>query len=104
MRATQSVREQFETELSRLMKEKTELEQTYLRGKTEWEQEKLKLTGEMVKLRRTAQVMGRPVSREDTPEANPRIRDLENQLKDSLAKWSDEREKLVAQIRKLEEA
>src|SRR5262249_52868216 len=49
MRATQSVKEQFEVELNRVSKEKTELEQAYLRAKTEWEQEKLKMTGEMVK-------------------------------------------------------
>jgi chromosome segregation ATPase len=104
MRATQSVKEQYETEINRIAKEKTELEQTYLRGKSEWEQEKLKMTGEMVKLRRTAQIMGRPVLKEDAPEANPRIRDLEEQLKDNLAKSSAEREHFVAQIQKLDEA
>ena len=57
MRATQSVKEQFEVELNRVSKEKTEIEQAYLRAKTEWEQEKLKMTGEMVKLRRAAQIM-----------------------------------------------
>src|ERR1051326_1852013 len=49
MRSTQSVKEQFEVELSRVAKEKTELEQAFLRAKTEWEQEKLKMTGEVVK-------------------------------------------------------
>ena len=34
--------------------ELTELEQAYLRSRTEWDQEKLKLAGEMVKLRRAA--------------------------------------------------
>jgi hypothetical protein len=57
MRATQSVKEQFEVQLNRVAKEKTELEQAFLRAKTEWEQEKLKMTGEMVKLRRAAQIM-----------------------------------------------
>jgi chromosome segregation ATPase len=104
MRSTQSVKEQFEVELSRVAKEKTELEQAYLRSKTEWEQEKLKMTGEVVKLRRAAQIMGRPVPKEDAPEANPKVRDLENQLQESLAKWGSEREQLVAQIHKLEES
>ena len=45
MRATQSVKEQFEAELDRVAKEKTELEQAYLRARTEWEQSKLKMTG-----------------------------------------------------------
>ena len=61
LRATQSVKEQFEVELNRVSKEKTEVEQAFLRSKTQWEQEKLKMTGEMVKLRRAAQIMGRPV-------------------------------------------
>jgi hypothetical protein len=104
MRSTQSVKEQFEVELARVAKEKTELEQAFLRAKTEWEQERLKMAGDMVKLRRTAQIMGRPVPKDDAPEVNPKVRDLENQLKESLAKWGAEREQLVAQIHKLEDA
>jgi chromosome segregation ATPase len=104
LRSTQSVKEQFETELNRVAKEKTELEQAFLRGKTEWEQEKLKMTGEMVKLRRAAQIMGRPIPKEETVEANPRVRDLENQLKESFDRWTAERGQLVATIHKLEEA
>src|ERR1041385_3694626 len=104
MRSTQPVKEQFEAELNRINKEKTELEQALLRGKTEWEQEKLKMTGEMVKLRRAAQIMGRPIPKEDAPAANPKVRDLENQLQESFTKWTAERQELVAQIRKLEES
>jgi chromosome segregation ATPase len=104
MRATQSVKDQFEAELSRVAKEKTEIEQSFLRAKTEWEQEKLKLAGDMVKLRRSTQAMGRPVPKEDAPEANPKVRDLENQLRESLNKWNAEREQMVGQIHKLEEA
>jgi chromosome segregation ATPase len=103
MRSTQSVKDQFEAELNRVAKERTEIEQAFLRGKTEWEQEKLKMAGELVKLRRAAQIMGRPVPKDDAPEANPKVRDLENQLKESLTKWSSEREQLVAQIHKLED-
>src|SRR5262249_18323039 len=49
MRMVQSVRDQFEVDLNRVAKEKTEVEQALLRAKTQWEQEKLKMTGEMVK-------------------------------------------------------
>ena len=104
MRATQSVKEQFEVQLTRVAKEKTDIEQAYLRAKTEWEQEKLKITGEMVKLRRAAQIMGRPIPKDDLPEANPKIRDLENQLRDSLNKWNTERKGLMAEIHKLQES
>jgi chromosome segregation ATPase len=104
MRATQSVKEQFEVEVSRIAKEKIELEQAFLRGKAEWEQERLKLAGEMVKLRRAAQIMGRPIPKGEAPEVNPKVRDLENQLQETLAKWTAEREQLVGQIHKLEES
>jgi len=104
MRATQSVKEQFEVELNRVSKEKTELEQAYLRAKTEWEQEKIKISGEMVKLRRAAQIMGRPIPKDDLPEANPKVRDLENQLRESLNKWNGERKELMAEMHKLQDA
>src|SRR5579883_403671 len=104
MRATQSVKEQFEVELNRVAKEKTEIEQAFLRGKTEWEQERLKMAGEMVKLRRAAQIMGKVIPKEDAPEINPKVRDLENQLRENLAKWNSEREQLVSQIHKLEDS
>jgi chromosome segregation ATPase len=103
LRVTQSVKEQFDLELNRVAKEKTELEQAFLRAKTEWEQEKLKMTGEAVKLRRAAQIMGRPVPAENTPEINPKVRDLQNQLKENHDQWNAERERLSSQIRKLEE-
>src|SRR6185369_296512 len=103
MRATQSVKEQFEVELNRVAKEKTELEQAYLRAKTQWEQEKLKTTGEMVKLRRAAQIMGRPIPKDDVPEINPKVLDLENQLKGKVAEWNAERESLNAQIQSLQQ-
>jgi predicted nucleic acid-binding Zn-ribbon protein len=102
MRATQSVKDQFEAELDRVAKEKTEIEQAFLRARTEWEQSRLKMTSEMVKLRRAAQIMGHAVPREDAPEINPKVRALEDELKQSHAKWTSEREKLVGEIQKWE--
>ncbi|PYS42307.1 MAG: hypothetical protein DMG14_04375 [Acidobacteria bacterium] len=103
LRMVQSVKEQFELELNRVAKEKTEVEQALLRAKTQWDQEKLKMTGEMVKLRRAAEIMGRPLPKGHAPELNPKVRDLENQLNDNLAQWNAERERLIAHIQKLEE-
>ena len=103
LRSTQPMKEQFEIELNRVAQEKTEIEQAFLRAKTQWEQEKLKMTGEMVKLRRAAQIMGQPLPKEDKPDVNPKTRDLENQLKESHAKWSAEREELTKQIHRLEQ-
>src|SRR5690349_13287176 len=104
LRMTQSVKEQFEVELNRVAKEKTDIEQAFLRAKTEWEQEKLKMTGEAVKLRRAAQIMGRPIPKDDVADANPKVRDLENQLQENLAQWNREREKLTLQVQKLNDA
>jgi chromosome segregation ATPase len=104
LRMTQSVKEQFELEMNRLAKEKTDAEQALLRAKTEWEQERLKLTSEAVKLRRTAQIMGRPMPAFNEREANPKVRDLQDQLKENVDQWNRERERFVAQIQKLEES
>jgi hypothetical protein len=102
LRTTQSVKAQFEADLERVAREKTEVEQAFLRARTEWEQNKLKMTGEMVKLRRAAQIMGEAVPREYAPEANPKVRALEEELKQSLARWTAERQKLVGDIQKWE--
>jgi DNA repair exonuclease SbcCD ATPase subunit len=103
LRSTQPMKEQFEIELNRVAQEKTEIEQAFLRAKTQWEQEQLKMTGEMVKLRRAAKIMGQPVPKEENADVNPKLRDLENQLKESHAKWSAEREELTKQIHRLEQ-
>src|SRR5215468_6767939 len=103
LRVTQPVKEQFEVELNRVAKEKNDVEQAFLRAKTQWEQEKLKMTSEMVKLRSAAQIMGRPLG-DDSLEANPKVRDLEGHLKDNLAQWNAERSRLIAQVQNLEEA
>src|SRR5437867_13145650 len=103
LRSTQPMKEQFEIELNRVAQEKTEIEQACLRAKPQWKQEQLKMTGEMVKLRRAAKIMGQPVAKEEKAHVNPKLRDLENQLKESHAKWSAEREELTKQIHRLEQ-
>ncbi len=104
LRVTQPVKEQFEVELNRVAKEKNEVDQAFLRAKTQWEQERLKMTREMIKLRSAAQIMGRPVPNDDSLESNPKVRDLEGHLKDNLAQWNAERSRLIAQVQKHEEA
>ena len=103
MRTTQSVKEQFEIQLNRVVREKTEIEQAFLRAKSQWEQEKLKTAGEMVKLRSAAQIMGRPIPKDNTPEVNPKVLDLEKQLRNKLAEWNTERGFLSGQIQTLQQ-
>ena len=100
---TQSVKEQFEFEMNRLAKEKTEAEQALLSREDRVGTGKLKLTSEAVKLRRTAQIMGRPIPAFNEREANPKVRDLQDQMKENVDQWNRERERFVAQIQKLEE-
>jgi hypothetical protein len=54
LRSTQPIKEQFEARLQQVSRERTELEKMFLRAKSDWEEEKKKLTGEMIKLRRLA--------------------------------------------------
>ena len=95
MRATQSVKEQFKAELDRVAQGENRNRAGFSGAKTEWEQEKLKMVGEAVKLRRAAQIMGHAVPRGDSPEVNPKVRAIEAQLKESVDRWNSEREKFV---------
>ena len=107
MRATQAVKEQFEVQLDHMARERRELEQALLRAKTEWEQERLKMTGEMLKLRRAAQIMGKPVPRDDipaVPTVPAKVKDLQSQLELSSAQWTAERETLKTEIERLQAA
>jgi chromosome segregation ATPase len=62
------------------------------------------MTGEMVKLRRAAQIMGRPVPKDYTPDTNPKVRELESQLQEAHAKWNSERTQLSSHIQRIEGA
>ena len=47
--------------------------------------------------------MGRPIPAFNEREANPKVRDLQDQMKENVDQWNRERERFVAQIQKLEE-
>ncbi len=103
MRAAQSVRDQLESRVEDLSKQNTALEQTFLRSKTEWEQEKLALTGELTKLKQMSQIMGKTSAKESIGNS-PKVEELEKRLQDSLNKWNSERAQLLSKIQGLEEA
>ncbi len=54
IRSTQPLKEQFEAKLEAAARERTEFEQEFLRARAVWDEEKKKLTGEIIKLRRLA--------------------------------------------------
>ncbi len=87
MRATQSIKDQFEVKLMEANTQRLELEREYLRAKAIWSEEKKELSAEILKLRRLApakvielqdriaQIQGRKESPEEV-----RIHELEGQL------------------------
>ena len=65
------------------------------------------MTGEMLKLRRAAQIMGKPVPRDDIPAVPTvpvKVKDLQSQLELSSAQWTAERETLKTEIERLQAA
>jgi len=54
MRSTQPIKEQFEIQLAEAARQRVTVEEELLRAKAMWDEDKKKLTGEIVKLRRLA--------------------------------------------------
>ncbi len=86
IRSVQPIKENFERQLSQSERDRIDLEQEYLRAKAVWDEEKKKLTGELIKLRRMSpkalevkekieRLHGRKESVEET-----RIKELEEKL------------------------
>ena len=92
IRSTQAIKDQFEARLDVAAKQRNEVEQELLRIKAAWDEDKKKLTAEIMKLRRLApskafevkekieRIHGRAESLEQT-----RIRELETELADARA-------------------
>src|ERR1041385_1707271 len=51
-RSIQPIKEHFETQIVEVEKSRVELEQEFLRAKAQWDEEKKKLTGDLIRLRR----------------------------------------------------
>jgi len=101
MRAGQAAREQLESKLEEALKTKQQAEQALLDANAQWEKEKLKLTGEMIKLRRSIGQKGVPLE-----EDRSREKELEKQLADATRKRQEleaDIEKTRAEVRQVRE-
>src|SRR5262249_54141246 len=88
MRSTQPIKDQFEARLAEAGKKYVVLEQEFLRAKAEWDEDKKRLTNDLLKLRRLAppskaleikEQLERIHGRKETIE-EARIRELEDKL------------------------
>ncbi|HZI51022.1 MAG TPA: hypothetical protein VFE29_04315 [Terriglobia bacterium] len=79
LRANQGEKERFEGRLEEAQRAKRLAEDALLRAKADWEQEKLKLVGETVKLRRPAAEKSQPAAQDDGKNAQ-----LEKKLDETL--------------------
>jgi len=88
IRSTQPLREHYEARIDDALRQQTEIEQQFLRAKAEWDEEKKKLTGELIRLRRLGpgskaleakEKIERSRGRKESIE-EARIRDLETRL------------------------
>ena len=93
IRSTQPLREHYEARIDDALRQQTEIEQQYLRAKAEWDEDKKKLTGELIKLRRLSpgskaleakEKLERSRGRKESIE-EARIRDLETRLVEANA-------------------
>jgi len=101
LRAGQAAREVLEGKLEEALRMKRQAEDTLIAAKADWDQEKLKMVGDMVKLRRSTGKTTKGIADED------RILELEKQLQDafqSRAQLNANLEKAAAEASKAREA
>jgi chromosome segregation ATPase len=91
LRAGAAAREALEKKLEEALKTRQQAEEALIDAKGQWEKEKLKLAGEMIKLRRSIGQKGVPVEDDRSKE-----KELEKQLAAALGK----RQELEAEIEK----
>ena len=93
MRTTEPIREQFQAQLDAAFNAKQQVEEDFYRARTSWEQEKLKMTGEMFKLRRET-----PSSKpKEKPGGDDRSQELEKELQET-ARTRDEFQKQLQDL------
>ena len=102
LRSNQVEKERYETRLDDAMKAKRQAEDALLAAKANWEQEKLKLVAETVKLRRPA-AESRPATEKPGPRRDDEfVQQLEKKLDETLRsrdKLADDFDKLKVQSR-----
>ncbi len=105
LRSTMPVIQEFEARIKVIENDKAEVEAALARANAEWHQEKMRLTGEMVKLRRV--VGANPAMRSALALEDDRNKHLENQvqtLQSASKEWEKERKGLTDHAAQLQRA
>jgi chromosome segregation ATPase len=80
MRSTEPLKEQFQSQLDDAFRAKKQVEEEFSRARVEWEEEKLKTTGELFKLRRSAQAAKAVKGKADNDD---RVKELESRIEEA---------------------
>lgn len=99
LRASMPVREELEARLSEAVRDKERVESGFLREKSEWHEEKLRMTGELIRLRHAAAQSKAPRGKLD---ATDRARELENRIESMQKEMEHERSEWRLQIQQME--
>ncbi len=105
LRSTMPIVQEYEGKIKVIENEKAEVEAALARVQAEWQQEKLRMTGEMVKLRRV--VGANPGLRSTLAIEDDRIKHLENHvqtLQNAAREWEKERKGLSDHAAQLQRA
>jgi DNA repair exonuclease SbcCD ATPase subunit len=103
LRAGQAAREQLEQRLEEALKTKRQAEDSLIGAKEEWEKEKLKLAGEMVKLRRSLGTGKAPKS-EPVEEDRAKEKELQKQLDETRKEIAQAKEAHAAELASIRNA
>jgi DNA repair exonuclease SbcCD ATPase subunit len=100
LRSNQAEKDRLETKLHDALKAKRQAEDALLQAKDEWEQEKVKLVGDVVKLRRSG--TGTPVKTAQSQPNDGRVEQLERQLDEAIKTRDKQLRDAVSAKEKLE--
>ena len=101
MRSTEPIKEQFQAQLDEAFKAKQQVEEELYRARLSWEEEKLKMTGEIFKLRRNAPAAPKAIKGKLDDE--DRARELEKRLEETSRSREALEKELALLQRKLAE-
>jgi chromosome segregation ATPase len=103
LRAGQAAREQLELRLEEALKTKRQAEDNLLEAKEEWEKEKLKLAGEMIKLRRSVGT-GKASKSEPVEEDRSKEKELQKQLEEARKEIAQAKDTQAAELASIRNA
>ena len=99
MRSSMPIREELETKLNLAVREKGKVESEYLREKASWGEEKLRMTGEIIKLRNISSLSKAARGKQGVDD---RAKELENRIGAMQKEMDRERAEWRIQIQQME--